>query len=143
MCAEQTAKLKDEAKTIDRLISLWVQQNTLLWSRLQTLATLQTAVFGGWYFFWRDNNFTVGLLVGLLGVVLSALMLELINCDASRRQYLKNKVGDIDRAGGQVIFPPGAHRLIRGVNVMTIIIWMFLLIDVAVVILAIVKLACR
>jgi hypothetical protein len=40
----------DKAKTIDRLVNLWVHQNTLLWSRMQTLTALQVAVLGGWYF---------------------------------------------------------------------------------------------
>ncbi|HEY5813387.1 MAG TPA: hypothetical protein VIT23_12140 [Terrimicrobiaceae bacterium] len=99
----------DKAKTIDRLVNLWIHQNTLLWNRLQTLTALQVAVLGGWYYFYFSRHtFTstfLALLIALLGVLLSLLIRELTNCDASRRDSLRKRVQDLDLLYGKVIFP--------------------------------------
>ncbi|HEY5813113.1 MAG TPA: hypothetical protein VIT23_10740 [Terrimicrobiaceae bacterium] len=100
---------QDKAKTIDRLLDLWIHQNTLLWNRLQTLAVLQVPVIGGWYFFYFSRNtFTttsLALLVALLGVFLSVLIRGLTSCDASRRDYLRKRIQGLDRIYGKEIFP--------------------------------------
>jgi hypothetical protein len=93
-------------KTIDRLINLLTHQNTLLWSRLQTLSALQVPVLGGWYFFFVWNpRFDLAAYVSLLGVVLSSLIWQLIHCDADRRDYLRKSVKDVEQPEAQLLFP--------------------------------------
>jgi hypothetical protein len=67
---EHPLKLKDWPKTIDRLLNLYSHQNTLLWSRLQTLTALQIPVLGGWYFFLSKATKRIG---GPLGWPLGSL----------------------------------------------------------------------
>ena len=92
------------------MVNLWVHQNNLLWSRLQTLTALQLPMLGGWYYFYfrgkSDANTALALLVASLGVFLSLLIRELAGCDASRRRYLLEKVQELDpKPDGIEIFP--------------------------------------
>ena len=46
--SEDQQKEKDrQQKSIDRLVNLYMHQNTLLWGRLQALTALQIPVLGG------------------------------------------------------------------------------------------------
>jgi hypothetical protein len=133
-------KAKDVAKTVDRLIDFWIHQNTLLWSRLQTLAALQVPVLAGcYYFLWINDRSLFALLIAILGASLSVLILLLIKRDVSRRDDMQDAVWARDRKEAEIIFP--VEKRFRGSTIMKLIVWIFLIIDVTLASLAGAKLA--
>jgi hypothetical protein len=139
MCANNDSKTKD--KILDHLIDLWKHQNTLLWSRLQTLAGLQIPVLGGWYFFWTSNNrLHFAGFIAFLGVILSALIWELINCDADRRDDIRKQVKENYSKEAETLFPDSKQRFFRGLTIMQMIVGIFFLIDFALTCFAVAKL---
>jgi hypothetical protein len=122
--SEDQQKEKDrQQKSIDRLVNLYMHQNTLLWSRLQALTALQIPVLGGWYFFWSNQPQPQWLAcaVAILGALLSLAILELTNCDASRRKYLRDSIEPIDKAEYYRLFPEHHDRRLFG----KIAMWLF------------------
>jgi hypothetical protein len=135
------SNLADKPKTIDRLVTLYMHQNTLLWTRLQTLAALQLPVLAGWYFFYQQSKFPLAACVALLGTILSALIWELFHCDADRRNYLRKKLLEVDQIEGKIIFPD-MRTWISGFRVMELIVGLFLAIDSILTLFTAVKVIC-
>ena len=135
--------LKEREKTTDRLLDQWIHQNKLLWIRSQTLTALQLPVLGGWYYFYfkPEPEFDFATYLAALGVVLSALIWNLFHCDADRRDYLRDKVKEMDPYGGSIIFPKTCPWL-RGRTVMQLIVGLFFVIDLVLAALAGAKLIC-
>ncbi len=83
-----------ELLKLPELLTLWGQQNTLLWGRLQTVTALQVAIIGGWYglFLGEKSNIFGALCLTLLGTWLAWRLRCLILCDLEWRFKLKERI---------------------------------------------------
>lgn len=69
---------------------LWMEQSKLFWSRLQTAALIQTAVFAAWYQL-EDNILRNGVLI--LGGILLILVALIMWRDGSVSNIYKERIG--------------------------------------------------
>jgi len=123
---DRAATQCDQEKTIDRLLNLWLHQNTLLWSRLQTIALLQVPVMTAWFWFsQREDLIGFAVAIATLGGFLSLLINELIDCDAEHRDSIREQVRKMD----SMVFPHHTRTRPRGITIMKAITGLFVVVD--------------
>lgn len=100
-CVEQTKPASplqpnegDRKYWIDR----WSHQNTLLWSRVQTLGVIQVGVLAGWYALITADeakyNYIAAAGVAFFGIYLTDKLRELIKRDDSWRKKCMKEAGE-------------------------------------------------
>lgn len=97
--AKQLAKTARD-KTIDRYITIWLHQNTLLWGRLQAIGVLQIAVISGSYSLLITSHTTksicFGFLLALLGASVSWQLDRIIRLDLHYRRAYRDRIGKLE-----------------------------------------------
>jgi len=120
-----------QSQDLDRCLNLWIHQNSLLWGRLQTIAAIQGAVLGGWYFLFTGEQFIWAFLLAALGTFLSERVHALIKCDLALRKIYKDKIENEIAPG----FLP-QHTGVPGYKIITTISFVFVAINVVITVLS-------
>gem|GEM_PF-2992539 len=76
----------------DKLVDLWMHENRLAWSRVQTAIALHAALIFGWYYSMTDDLPQFAAPLALLGVALTAIMLFLLWLDSRARSRVRSRL---------------------------------------------------
>jgi hypothetical protein len=70
----------------DCVLDVFIEQNRLLWSRIQTVYVFEAAIIAAWYVVWRRDTWQVGIAIGAAGTIVTFLVLLITVRDA---EYVK------------------------------------------------------
>lgn len=72
-------------------VKLWMEQSKLFWSRLQSLAAIQTGSYVAWWTVLdSEKNQGISFFIPILGVSLTGLIMAIMDRDAAYMETLKN-----------------------------------------------------
>ena len=116
------------------LLDVWLHQNQLVWSRLQTIALLQVAVISGWWYSIGVQPLNA-LAVSGLGAVLTALIMWAIKCDLGARDNVDTRLWKSGLALPTKLkdYPQMDGKTGRGKRTIWRIVWTLLLVDLLLV----------
>lgn len=90
----------------DKLIfQALIEQNRLMWSRIQTIYVLQAAVVTAWYMVWRGDVWQLGLIISAGGMLATFLVMLVAERDTN---YVDAYLGELQAAG--VLPPPQPEK---------------------------------
>jgi len=81
-------------------LSFWLEQNRLMWSRMQTIMAIEAGVLIGWYELWTKEYYDLSFVLLLAGSVILVAISQLTERDAEYMDCCQAKAGDkIPRLG--------------------------------------------
>ncbi len=101
----------------DCVIDVFIEQNKLLWSRIQTVYVFEAAIIAAWYVVWRRDIWQVGIAIGVAGAIVTFLVLLITVRDA---EYVKAYLTRLQDENGLPCPSPrstwrGGRRMLPGI----------------------------
>ena len=88
--------MDSEQKEIE-YVKLWMEQSKLYWSRFQTIAAIQTGIYLSWWTVFSSsqiNNRGFCFPISILGILLTAFVIAIMDRDAAYMDTMKDRAGD-------------------------------------------------
>lgn len=122
---EENSKSREVSKLYAPLMSYYLHQDHLMWSRIQTVIAVQAGSLGGAYTIRQDSPY-IAVLLMVLGVILTVLLYFLLKRDEQIRDVIEKFMG----SPFPLIPEPSWPALLRGRSIIRIVFTLLLFVDV-------------